>query len=251
MLMGVNVIPLYIYMYVLACMCELFNCVLDFVPKDLADMFLELEGAAVEYTIEKQLTISDFRAILTNLSKKHTGVHKGFFEKMFSEILGEADIHDSWQRLRTNWSFTSCTIFEDLVCEFGNEALKEKLEDYLDKLTEFQCTTQLSECIEDLIKMGVALPDDFIELVVTLNQCHGDYKLDDFEKILETVAETFFLPKFVLILKNIEITSFTITWAIPAMITASLKEIVEKTDMDTFCRAHRITSIDFSGKTHV
>ncbi len=100
----------------------------------LEDTFAEIEESTLEHILHKQITISDFKAGLTNLSIEHREVHKDFFEKIYSEMDQALTVHSVWERLSTYWSFHNCTLFEEIVYKFGDAALKVSMEDYLEKL---------------------------------------------------------------------------------------------------------------------
>ena len=212
-------------------------------------MFAEIEQSTLLHILHKQTTLSDFKAGLTNLSIEHREVHKNFFEKIYTEINETLTIHNVWERLSVYWNFYNCTLFQEIVYEFGDKALKVRMDNYLEKLKEIQCKTLLNDFAKYSIKIGTTLPEeDFTELTVQLHQSCDEHKLKDLVKMTESIAEKFFLPKFLLILKNIGASGLSITWAVPTMIAASLKENMENTDVRSFCKDHHITSITVAGE---
>ena len=219
----------------------------------MENMFAEIEHSTLEHILHKQTTVSNFKAGLTNLPIEHREVHTKFFENLYiMEIDKALTVHNVWERLSAYWNFHNCILFQEIVYEFGDEDLKVSMKDYLEKLKEFQCKTLLNDFAKHSIKIGTTLPEEdfteLVELVVQLHQSYNEHKLKDLVKITENIAEKFSLPKFLLILKDIGTSGLSITWAVPTMIAASLKENMENTDVRSFCKGHHITSITVAGE---
>lgn len=207
----------------------------------LEDMFAEIEESTFDTISEKHLTVGDFRAGLTNLSRDYGELYKDFFERIHS---GDSTFCSMWLRLSVYWDFYNCALFEQLLEEFGDGVLKIRMQEYLSKLQNFQHRTCLSDFANYSIKITKNFPTaDFSILDVKLS---GDYMLDDLEKLLESIALKF--PKFTMVLKSIKPHDMTVTWAIPTVLAALLKERRQKNvDMRSFHKSHYITSITVDG----
>ena len=220
--------------------------------KSLEDTFATIQQSTLEHILHKQnLTPSQFQAGLTQLSIEHRDVHKTFFEKAYSEMGAALTIPSMCETLTTYWDFQNCTLFQDILYKFGDRDLKLRMRDYLEKLKEFQYKTLLRDFANYSIKMGPTLPEeDFTELTVRLHQSCDDYQLKDLVKIADSIAEQFLLPPFLLFLKDIGASGLSITWAVPTMIAASLKENMTNTDVRSLCKGHHITSITVAGEEY-
>ncbi len=215
-------------------------------------MFAALQSATLEYMVERCIAISDLKTGLNSISIEHTKVLMNFFDKMFTEVGNEAlTIYKLWERLGIYWNFINCTLLEHIINEFGDKVLQLSLEDYLEKLMEFQCRIHLSDFIKCSTKLSTSLlGEEFTELTVQLNRCQDNFKLEDLDEITETIANKFFIPKFFLLLKDVKVNGMIITWAAPTMIAALLSEIIRKTDMQPFCKRHKITSLTVASEKY-
>ena len=170
---------------------------------------------------------------------------------LFLDIADKAlNVEDMWKKLTTNWNYINYTLFEQLVLEFGSMELKGKMEEYLDKLTEFQCMTHLNDFIQYFSTMGVLPSEQCSEVSIKINRCHAEYYIDDLAEMTEIIAKKFSLPNFTLRLKDVEIDGITIKWAVPNQIASSVKVIMENTDIRPFCEQHRIAFINVGSEKH-
>lgn len=208
----------------------------------LADIFSQLQSSTLKM-VKKNVTVSNFKA---GLNKLDIGSRESFFnDVIFSEAAEDESFNSVWEKLQTYWSFLNITLLEHIIYEFGDEPLQFSLEDYVEKLMEFQCKIHLHDFVECSTPLSTtALTDEFTKLAVKLNRCRMEFKLDDLDEIMENVADKFEIPKFFLILKDVEISGdITTTWAVPSIIAASIREIIAKTDLRLFCKRHKITSL--------
>ena len=155
-----------------------------------------------------------------------------------------------WFKLTTYWNFLNYFLLEQVVCKFGDTGLKTSMGNYVTKLKAFRCETLLCDFAKCSAKISRNMTeDDFNLLAAKLNQNWEKCNLEDLENLTEKFTHRFYLPSFALTLKDIRPGCIHITWAIPAVIGASLKDNMENSgDISGFCKEHGITSLTIDGE---
>ena len=212
---------------------------------ELQAEFGDIVDGAYDHVFDKKVPVGRFVNRLTNLPIERMEVHKEFLEKITQEFDKGTTVDKLWLQLTKYWNFLNYFLLEQVVCKFGDADLKTSMEDYTSKLKAFRCKTRLCDFAKCSTKISRNLSEeDFNLLAAKLNQDWEECNLKDLEKF----THKFFLPSFTLTLREIKPGCIHVTWAIPAVIGASLKENMESTDIREFCKEHGITSITIDGE---
>ena len=217
----------------------------------LEEQFHSIVKSAFNAIAAQNISVDMFIAGLANLSLERKALHKDFLEKLCSDISGELTLGKVWVKLSIYWNFLNYFLLEQVVCEFGNQNLKECMEDYKSKLKVFRSNTCLHEFAKYSTKISTDLTvKDFHLLAMKLKKNWEKCTLEDLENLTGKFTHKLFVSPFSLTLKEIKPGCIHVTWAIdiPAVIRASLKENMENTDMREFCKEHGITSITIDGE---
>ena len=215
----------------------------------LQEQFRSIVRSAFRAITAQNVTVDLFIASLANLPIEHMELHKDFLEKINSDISKESTLGNVWVKLATYWNFLNYFLLEQVVCEFGDENLMDSMQDYKLRLKEFRCKTSLHDFAKYSSKISTNVSEkDFSLLAKKLDQSWEECTLEDLENLTEKFTHKFFLPSFALTLREIKPGCIHVTWAIPAVIGASLKENMENIDMREFCKEHGITSITIDGE---
>ena len=130
-------------------------------------------------------------------------LHKDFLERIISEIGKESTVGKVWVRLSTYWNFLNYFLLEQVVCEFGDQNLKDSMEDYKSKLYVFRCTTLLRDFAKYSVKISTHLTEEkFNLLAAKLNQNWEECTLEDLENLKGKITHKLFISSFCLTLNS-------------------------------------------------
>ena len=158
-----------------------------------------------------------------------------------------SSVEEIWAILCGHWNCFNPSLLGHVVAKFGDEALRADVEDYKKKLKSFQKKTTLHAFANTA--MQNMLTSDCKKLAFVLKWNWNETTLQDLDSLVEKITQTFHLPQFLLTLQDVTKPGcIHVTWAIPAVIGASLKENMENTDMKELCKGYGITSITINGE---
>ena len=144
-------------------------------------------------------------------------------------------MEEIWARLCGHWNCFNPSLLGHVVAKFGDETLRADVEDYKKKLKSFQKKSTLH-----------AIANTTMQNMLTRELAWNEATLQDLDSLMEKITQIFHLPPF---LQDITKQGcIHVTWAIPAVIGASLKENMENTDIKELCKGHGITSITINGE---
>ena len=142
---------------------------------------------------------------------------------------------DLWARLGTYWDFLNFDLLEHVINKFGSQDLKYKMESYKDDLQSFRKFTRLCDFIDCWPVRGQNPPEmELREFVVKAGHHWDNCTLEDLEKLKGVITRKFFLPEFVLRLREIKEGCITIIWLIPVPFVKVLQEDVQHTSSEFF-----------------
>ena len=158
------------------------------------------------------------------------------------------DLSDLWKKLCSYWNFLNFDLLEHVVMGFGSEDLKKKMESYESDLQCFRKATRVCDFIACWPVRGQTPPESELREFVAKVDYHWDCcTLEDLDILEGVITRKFFLPKFVLRLREIKPGSITITWLIPVSFVKTLQETIESTNSEFFME-HKIESIAIAGQ---
>ena len=195
------------------------------------------------------LNVRKFRARLFALPIKYREQHKEFLQQLKNDVEKDKTIEDVWIRLSDYWDFLNYTLLENLVHKFGNQSLNASMNDYIKKLKEFRSSTRVCDFAEYCTKINERLKKHHLQdIILKFNQSWEECTLEDLENLKENISHKFFLPSFVMNLKDIQPGSIVVTWTLPTLIASAIMEILETTYVSEFCNENGIESITIDGK---
>ena len=107
----------------------------------LEKLFGDIVDQTSDIIIKEEMSVSDFKSRLTNLSVQDKKLHMKFLREIWPK-LKDATLEDVLFELKMYWDFLNYTLLEHLVKKFGDEELKTSIEDYKKRLMEFRCKTR-------------------------------------------------------------------------------------------------------------
>ena len=210
----------------------------------LEDQFHALETHTLHTIRERQISIGVLKEFLGGLFREDELVYRAFLDIVTSKA---SSVEEIWARLCGYWNCFNPSLLGHVVAKFGDEALRADVGDYKKKLKSFQKKTTLRAFANTT--MQNMLTSDCKELTFVLKWNWDETTLQDLDSLVEKITQSFHLQQFLLTLHDVTKPGcIHVTWAIPAVIGASLKENMENTDMKELCKGHGITSITIDGE---
>ena len=218
--------------------------------QSLEDQFSEIALQTFDKIKEKKLDVSQFRARLVTVPIKYREHHEEFFQRLESDIKKDTSIDHIWMKLSRYWDFLNYTLLENLVKRFGDHTLKSDMDNYVKRLKEFRSTTRVCIFAKYCTKVNKKLSEhDLQDFILKLKKkCWEECTLEDLENVKENISHKFFLPSFMMNLKDIQPGSIVVTWTLPTLIASAIMEILETTYVSEFCNENGIESITIDGK---
>ena len=183
-------------------------------------------------------------AWLTSLDVFRQREHQEFIKDNLTNIEKETHLNNLWARLGIYWNFLNFDLLEHLVCGFGSKDLKQKMESYKCDLQSFRKATRICDFIDCWPERVEPPPkSELREFVAKVGYHWENCTLEDLDLLEGVITRKFFLPKFVLRLREIKPGSITITWLIPVSFVTGLQEAIESTRNEFFkeCKIETIT----------
>ena len=218
--------------------------------QSLEDQFNKIALKTFDKIKKRKLDVSQFRARLVTVPIKYREHHEEFFQRLESDIKKDTSIDHIWMKLSRYWDFLNYTLLENLVKRFGDHKLKVKMINYVKQLKEFRSTTRVCIFAKYCTKVNKKLSEhDLRDFILKFKKkCWEECTLEDLENVKENISHKFFLPSFVMNLKDIEPGSIVVTWTLPTLIASAIMEILETTYVSEFCNENGIESIMIDGK---
>ena len=217
--------------------------------QSLEDQFSEIALQTFDKIKERKLDVGQFRACLVTVPIKYREHHEEFFQRLESDIERDTSIDRIWMKLSRYWDFLNYTLLENLVKRFGDDTLKSDMDNYVKRLKEFRSTTRVCIFAKYCTKVNKKLSEhDLQDFILKFKKkCWEECTLEDLENVKENISHKFFLPSFVMNLKDIQPGSIVVTWTLPTVIASAIMEILETTYVSEFCNENRIENITIDG----
>ena len=125
---------------------------------------------------------SDFLSRVTYLPVSARTLHRSFIEKKLTNIPPPVTYVKIWATLNTYWDFLNYGFLEHVINKCGSEDLKQKIQDYIGKLSTFKQTTRLCDFIESWPCRDDLTPEDRLKkMVVKMKHDWSQCTLQDVE----------------------------------------------------------------------
>ena len=212
--------------------------------KQLQDHFIRLTYC----THDKGISVHSVHAWLISLDVFRQREHQEFIKDHLTNIDKETHLNNLWARLGTYWNFLNFDLLEHLVSGFGSEDLKQKMESYKCDLQSFRKATRICDFIDCWPERIEPPPESELrEFVAKVGYYWENCTLEDLDMIEGVITRRFFLPRFVLQLREIKPGSITVTWLIPASFVKALQVAIEGTSSEFFME-QKIETITIDGQ---
>ena len=216
--------------------------------EQLEDCFLELTECTYEILVKKMIDVHRLRARLVSLDVSRRHEHQAFIDKHLMNVDQKMTLTDLWARLGNYWDFLNFDLLEHVVNRFGSEDLKKEMKSYKCDLQSFRKATRLCDFISCWPVRGETPPEtELREFVVKVGHQWDNCTLEDLETLKGVITRKFFLPEFVLRLREIKKGCITIMWLIPEQFVMVLQVDIESTSSEFFLE-QKIETITIDGQ---
>ena len=186
------------------------------------------------------------RLVLLDVSRKHE--HQEFINNHLMNFHQKMTFTDLWARLGNYWDFLNFDLLEHIINKFGSARLKHKMKSYKRDLQSFRKSTRLCDFISCWPVRGQTPPEtELREFVAKVGHHWDNCTLEDLEKLKGVITHKFFLPEFVLRLRELKEGCITIIWLIPVPFVKVLQEAIESTNSEFFLEQN-IETITIDGQ---
>jgi len=216
--------------------------------KTLQTKFRKIATRAVDTIQEMGLNVEKFRLRFLQLDVSQRHEHQQFIQCYFTELKPGTTVGNLLSHLSTHWDFFNYGLLEHVIDAFEIVQLKQDMEDYIDELRAFRVSTKLCDFIDNWTVRGQKPPkSDLKHLVIKMDKKWEDCTLEDIEMFTETLTHKFFLPNFVLLLREAEEGCVCLTWYVPTTIAKILQENFLNIEMEFF-KTHGIQRVTVDGE---
>ena len=216
--------------------------------KQLQDRFIHLAYCTYKELVDQGINVHDVHAWLTSLDVFRQREHQEFIKDHLTNIEKDTHLNSLWARLGIYWNFLNFDLLEHLVSGFGSEDLKQKMESYKHDLQAFRKATRICDFIDCWPERVEPPPEHQLrEFVAKVGYEWVNCTLEDLDMLEGVITRRFFLPRFVLQLREIKPGSITVTWLVAVPFVKALKETIQSSSSEFFMD-HKIETITIDGE---
>ena len=184
----------------------------------------KLEAKFEELVTKSQKTVNDTHVTVREVCSKVTLLplslkesHSNFIKENIPVFTSAKSIDELFYHFNLYWDYLNYTLLQHIVEMYGDEETKGMMQEYVADVTAFRKETLLYVFWKVCPPKYMGTPSGLKALLSTHKQFAPHSTLEEVEKFRCEFAENYSLPKFVLILRQIEKGSVIITWFLPAM----------------------------------
>ena len=191
---------------------------------------------------------SFFLSGITRLPVSTRTQHRSFIEEKLTNIPPPVTIVKIWCILNLYWDFLNYGLLERVITKFGSEDLKQKMQDYVEKLSTFKQTTRLCDFIEYCpCKDELPSEEDLKKVVVKIQKEWSHCTLQDVELFKKDLINKFFLPEYEMLLGKAEKGCVCVTWLTSPSIATLLQQNLKNIETE-FYKKHGIDEVTIDGQ---
>ena len=168
--------------------------------------------------------------------------HKVFLESHIANLYHASDHSELFGILSCYWNYLSYQLLEYLIAEFSLEAVKGQMEIYKQDLQQFRMHIPLKLFCQSQRRRQVDPPPGFRKAVVE-HHWPDTVTLEVVESFRQEYVCQYNLHKCAMMLANLEIGSFIITWFVPE----SIIERLSVKGAGNFFEKHSIRKLKIAG----
>ena len=159
----------------------------------------------------RTVDLSDIKLCVTQLPVSVKYQHLHFLEHNCSAIVDATSVDAILAILGDYWDFLNCGLLNEVVCQLGNDATKQLMEQYMKKLKEFRMKTKLGDFFG---KATQNIPPHFTTFVTELGEGWEERTLEDLEQFRKKLARSMYLKDYAMHFKCAKAGSVAVTWAL-------------------------------------
>ena len=215
----------------------------------LQSKFLDVATRTSDQIRRKKIDAQDFRIqFVMRVDVSQRQQHQHFLQSCLMKLETSISIEDLLCRLSMHWDFFNYGLLQHTVNTFGDASLQQEMEDYVDELKDFRVNTKLCDFIDNWPVRGQDPPKaDFKHVVIKMEKTWEECTLEDIEMFKETLTQKFFLPNFVILLREAEEGCVCLTWYTPSLIAKTFLESLQEIEIEFF-ETHGIQRVNVSGQ---
>jgi len=185
--------------------------------------------------VNRKMEPSDFLSHITYLPVSARTLHRSFIEKKLTNIQPPVTYVKIWTILNTYWDFLNYGFLEHVIDKCGSEDLKQKMQDYISKLSTFKQTTRLCDFIESWPCRDDGTPENHLKkVVIKMKHDWSQCTLQDVELFKKALIHKFFLPEFDILLQKAERGCVCVTWLTSPSIAILLQQNLANVETEFF-----------------
>lgn len=215
----------------------------------LEERFVALVDKTQKEVNRSKEGLDSFNTRLTYLAAS-TGKHQiRYLDGNMEVFLKASNINEVFFRLNFYWDFLNYGLLEHIIEWYGNEELKEEMEEYVADVVSFRKATVLRDFVGVWHRDLDTIPLNLREMVSEHGGTLMDYTLENLEQFRQKFSLTFSLSMLALMVVKIERGSVVITWLIPSSLVPQLREhlLQSRSILDELQREHRILTLMLDG----
>ncbi len=208
--------------------------------------FIDLRTAAFEDLDNSNVSVKQLRCKLMTLPTSIQNENKHFVKSNYSLFQTAKSIEDIFLELNFYLCVIDFSLLEHIIKEFGSKQLKELMSCYAQDMTKFKARTTISDALKHLPKRDDP-PKEFSRLTMKFNSDADVATLENLDEYRKRFADEFLLCHFVFFLSNIGKGSLLVTWLVPTVLVAFIKDEITKKDASFFL-SNNIVKLSLEGK---
>ena len=208
----------------------------------LDDGFDNLKNAIRECLERQRVLISKVADALTSLSPDDDEHKKLFTASHVTDLYRAANISVLFGIMNPHWNYLDPSLLEHLVKKFRLEAMKQQTEGYKSDLQQFRKMTPLNLFCQTQRRKRRRPQEDFKKIIVEFDWPEK-VTLEDVEQFRQEYASEYSLHECAMIIAQICLGSYIITWFIPKSLVEKLKAKVPREILKKYC----VTKLEIAG----
>ena len=215
----------------------------------LQSNFFKIATRASGQIRSKNIGAQDFRVdFVMQVDVSQRDQYEQYLQSCLMKLETSVTIEDLLCRLSMHWDFFNYGLLQHTINVFGDESLKQDMEDYIHKLRAFRVATKLCDFIDNWPVRGRDPPKaDFKHVVIKMGKKWEECTLEDIENFRETLTHKFFLPNFGLLLREAGEGCICLTWYTPGPIANTIQENLPRIETEFF-DLHGIQQLSVNGQ---
>ena len=192
----------------------------------------------------KKLRVSVERVadVLTSLAADEDDHYRVFMESHVSVLYKATSIPELFGTMNFHWNYLDPPPLDDLAKRFDLEEPKQQLEVYKSDLQQFRMKTPLTLFCLAQKRKRMKPPGEFREMVAEFDW-PDDVTLEDVEQFRQEYASHYNLRQCAMMVAQVRLGSFIITWFIPQSVVEKLKTKVPR----FILKKYSVTRLEIAG----